>query len=123
MTKIELEFIIKSSPRILFNRVSTASGLSEWFADDVMVNNKFFTFVWNNVEEKAQLLSKKDLEHIRFRWLEKDEDTYFEFKIQVHDLTKEIALIITDFAEDDEKDETIELWETQINELKHILGA
>lgn len=123
MTKIEMEFILNSSERILFNRLSTASGLSEWFADDVSVSNNIFTFVWEGVEEKAELISKKDLSIVRFKWLENDEDTYFEFRIQRHELTKEIALIITDFAIEDEKEEVIELWETQINELKHILGA
>jgi len=123
MTKIELEFILKSSERILFNRLSTASGLSEWFADDVTVSDKIFTFVWEGVEEKAEMISKKDQQYVKFKWLESEEDTYFEFRIQTHDITKEIALIITDFAIEDEKEEVVELWETQINELKHILGA
>ncbi|PLX06211.1 MAG: hypothetical protein C0596_17175 [Marinilabiliales bacterium] len=123
MTKIELEFIMNSSERILYNRLSTASGLSEWFADDVTVNDNIFTFIWEGVEEKAELISKKDLNYVKFRWLEGEDETYFEFRIQTHDLTQEIALIITDFAVEDEKDEVIELWETQINELKHILGA
>ncbi len=123
MTKIELEFILKSSERILFNRLSTASGLSEWFADDVTVSDKIFTFVWEGVEEKAELIGKKDQQYVKFKWLESEEDTYFEFRIQSHEITNEIALIITDFAIEDEKEEVVELWETQINELKHILGA
>jgi len=114
---------MNSSERILYNRLSTASGLSEWFADDVTVNDNIFTFIWEGVEEKAELISKKDLNYVKFRWLEGEDETYFEFRIQTHDLTQEIALIITDFAVEDEKDEVIELWETQINELKHILGA
>ncbi len=123
MTKIELEFTFKSSARILYNRLSTASGLSEWFADDVQVKDNIFTFIWEGVEEQAELLGKKDLCFAKFKWLNSEEDTYFELKIQTHDLTKEIALIITDFVEEDEKQENIELWETQINNLKHILGA
>ncbi|MBN2778467.1 MAG: SRPBCC domain-containing protein [Bacteroidales bacterium] len=123
MTKIELEFILNSSERILFNRLSTASGLSEWFADDVRVKDKIFTFIWDGSEEEAELLAIKDFSFVRFKWLESDADSFFEFKIQTHDITNEIALIITDFADDDEKDATIELWETQINNLKHILGA
>lgn len=124
MTKLEIEYIFNSSPKILFNRLSTASGLSEWFADDVFVRDKIFTFVWEGVEEKAELLGKKDLSFVKFRWLESDSDEYyFEFKIQIHDITNETALIVTDFVEDDEKDEAVELWETQINKLKYILGA
>ncbi len=123
MTKVELEFIFNSSERILFNRLSTASGLSEWFADDVTVRDNVFTFIWEGVEEKAELINKKDLQYVRFKWLDSEENTYFEFKIQSDALTKDIALIITDFAIDDEKEEVIDLWESQINELKHILGA
>jgi len=124
MTKFEIEQIFNSSPKILYNRLSTASGLSEWFADDVFIRDKIFTFVWEGVEEKAELLGKKDLSFVKFRWIDSDSDEYyFEFKIQMHDLTNETALIVTDFAEDDEKDEAIELWETQINKLKYILGA
>jgi hypothetical protein len=123
MTKIEIEFIFNSSERILYNRLSTASGLSEWFADDVTINDNIFTFIWEGVEEQAELITKKDSSYVRFKWLESEDDTYFEFKIQTHDITKEIALIVTDFAIDEEKQEVIELWETQINKLKHILGA
>ncbi|MDL2261982.1 SRPBCC domain-containing protein [Bacteroidales bacterium OttesenSCG-928-I21] len=123
MTKLEIEYIINSSSRILFDRLSTAEGLSEWFADDVIVQNNIYTFVWDGVEEQAELLEKKDLSHVKFRWLEEDANTYFEFRINTHDLTNELALIITDFAIDDEKEETIELWETQIGNLRTLLGA
>ncbi|MDD2635977.1 MAG: START-like domain-containing protein [Bacteroidales bacterium] len=123
MTKIELEFIFNSSARILYNRLSTASGLSEWFADDVQVKDNIFTFVWEGIEEQAELLGKKDLCYAKFKWLDSKEDTYFEFRIQTHEITNEMVLIITDFTHDDEKQENIELWETQINNLKHILGA
>ncbi|MCK9255743.1 MAG: SRPBCC domain-containing protein [Bacteroidales bacterium] len=124
MTKIEIEYIIKSSPRILFDRLSTETGLSEWFADDVSIKDNIYTFIWEGVEEKAEMLSNKDLSYIRFKWLDcENEDAYFEFRIQNHELTKEISLIITDFAIDNEREEVIELWETQINNLKYILGA
>ncbi|MDD3859130.1 MAG: START-like domain-containing protein [Bacteroidales bacterium] len=124
MTKLEIEYIFNSSPKVLFSRLGTASGLSEWFADDVFVKDKLYTFVWDNVEEKAELLGKKDMSFVRFKWVDSDSDEYyFEFKIQIYDITNEISLIVTDFAEDDEIDEVTELWETQINKLKYILGA
>ncbi|MDD2386207.1 MAG: START-like domain-containing protein [Bacteroidales bacterium] len=123
MTKIELEFLFNCSDRILYNRLSTASGLGEWFADDVKVEANIFTFIWEGVEEQAVLLGKKNLCYAKFKWLDSEPDTYFEFMIQTHDITNAISLIITDFTEDDEKQENIELWETQINNLKHLLGA
>ncbi|MDR2010992.1 MAG: SRPBCC domain-containing protein [Bacteroidales bacterium] len=123
MTKLEIEYIINSSPRVLFSRLSTPEGLAEWFSDDVIVKNNIYTFIWDGVEEQAELIELKDLSHIKFRWLEGEDDMYFEFRINTHDLTNELALIITDFAIENEKDETIELWETQIGKLKYMLGV
>ena len=122
--KIELEFIIKTSPSILWNRLSTPSGLSEWFSDDVNVKGEKYTFFWDGSEQEARLISKKDGKHIRFHWYDdEEEETYFEFSVNVDELTGETALVITDFAEDDEKQDSIELWEQQIDQLKHGLGS
>ena len=83
MTRIEIEYILNSSPRILFDRLSTETGLSEWFADEVFINDNIYTFVWEGVEETAELLGIKDLDYIRFRWTDcENEEVYFEFKIQ-----------------------------------------
>lgn len=122
--KVELEFIIKTSPSILYNRLSTPSGLSEWFSDDVNVKGKIYTFIWDGAEQQAELLSKKDNKSIRFKWLEdEDEETYFEFNINVDELTNETALMIVDFAEDDEKEDSFELWNQQVDQLKQGLGS
>ena len=124
--KYELEFIINTSTKVLYNLMSTPSGLSEWFADDVNIRDNVFTFIWDGSEEKARLLSKKKGEYVKFQWLEheeEDEDTFFELRIQIDDLTKEVALIVTDFAEEDEIEEAQLLWENQVSELTHVLGA
>ena len=70
--KYELEFPIQSSPQLLYQYISTPSGLSEWFADNVNSRGEFFTFIWDDSEEKAKLASKKTGERIKFRWLEED---------------------------------------------------
>ncbi len=122
--KLELEYTINSSPKVLFNRLSTAGGLSEWFADNVNVKGETFTFIWGESEQTAELILKKDNKYVRFRWIEEEEEEkfYFEFKVNIHELTGDVALLITDFAEEDELDDTIELWNTQIAKLKHVLG-
>jgi uncharacterized protein YndB with AHSA1/START domain len=120
--KIELEYSIKSSPRILFTRLSTPGGLAEWFADDVNLRGSVFSFIWEGSEQKANLVQKKENSHIRFSWIDDEDDTYFEFRISVDELTKDVALVVTDFVEEDEKEDTIELWNTQISELKHTIG-
>lgn len=123
LEKYQLEYTLKSSAKILFNRLSTASGLNEWFADEVNINQGIFTFIWDGSEQKAKLVNKKDLKHVRFHWLDdEDEKTYFEFKLKSDDLTGDLALIVTDFAEVDEIEDATNLWDSQISELKHILG-
>ncbi len=122
--KFELEYIIKTSPSILFTRLSSPSGLSEWFADDVNLKGKIFSFVWEGSEQQAEQVLKKENKVVRYHWLEDgDEKYYFEFRINVDDMTGETALIITDFAEEDEKEDAIELWNQQIDELMHGLGS
>ncbi|WP_412985748.1 START-like domain-containing protein [Pontimicrobium sp. IMCC45349] len=122
--KFELEFPIHASPQLLYQYISTPSGLSEWFADNVNSRGELFTFIWDDSEEKAKLLTKKSGERVKFKWLNGDEDaSYFEIRIQVDDITKDVSLMVTDFAEEDEVDETKMLWENQISDLKHVLGS
>lgn len=121
--KFELEFIIKTSPSILYNRLSTPSGLSEWFSDDVNVKGNIYSFIWDGTSQDAKLISKKESKYIRFRWLEEEEETYFEFSIDVDELTGDTALVIADFAEKDDKEDAIELWNQQVDQLKHGLGS
>lgn len=124
--QFELEFEIKSSTQVLYNMISTPSGLSEWFADNVNIKNDIYTFIWDGSEEKAHLLSKKKGELIRFQWEDDFEDgikSYFEMRIKVDELTNDVALMVTDFSEDDEMDEAKLLWENQISDLKKVIGS
>ena len=121
--KYELEYIINSSPRVLYSRLSTASGLAEWFADNVTVKGKILTFTWEGTEQKAELISKKDSKYVRFHWMDdEDKNSFFEFRIDIEEITGDVALLITDFAEEDEKEDSIDLWDSQIAELKHVIG-
>ncbi len=123
--KFELEYTLNCSPKMLFPRLSTPEGLSEWFADNVTLEGDVYTFIWNKTEYKARLSSIKENKFARFEWIDVQEDkesNYFEFKIIVHDLTGDLALMITDFAEPDEKEDAIYLWDTQISDLKRALG-
>lgn len=123
--KFELEVPIHASPNMLYRKFSTPSGLEEWFADKVNTRGKVITFFWDDSEEEATVLSKKSGERIKYKWVESEEDdSYFEFKIQVDALTKDVSVIITDFAEGEEGvEEAKQLWESQLEELKHAIGA
>ena len=125
--KYELEFIINTSPKILYNFLITPSGLSEWFSDDVTIRNNVYTFFWDGEQTRAKLLSSKKDESVKFQWIDEEDEeefkgTYFEFKIEVDSMTRETALLITDFSDEDDLESAQQLWESQIAELKHILG-
>lgn len=122
--KYELEFPIQASPAMLYNYIATPSGLSEWYADNVNSRGEMFTFIWEGSEEQAVMLNKKNGEKVRFRWIS-DEDSpyYFEIRIQVDEITKDVSIMVTDFAEEDELEEGKMLWENMIFELKQVLGS
>lgn len=122
--KFEQEFIIKASSKMLYNYISTPSAMSEWFAEDVNLKDGIFTFSWDGAEEQAKVISKVKGKYIRFRWLEEDDDeAYVELRIETDELTKEVALIVTDFAYEDELEEAKMLWESQISDLHHVIGV
>jgi uncharacterized protein YndB with AHSA1/START domain len=124
--RFEIEFPIHASPQLLYQYISTPSGLSEWFSDNVNSRGELFTFIWDDSEEQAKLLNKKSGERVKFRWLDDEEDNqtyYFEIRIQVDEITKDVSLMVTDFAEEDELDESKMLWTNQISDLKQVLGS
>lgn len=124
--KYELEFPITSSPQLLYQYISTPSGLSEWFADNVNSRGEIFTFIWNDSEEKARLSSKKTGEKVKFRWVDEsnnDTEYYFEIRIMVDEITKDVSLVVVDFADEDDVEESKQLWDNQISDLKHVIGS
>ena len=121
--KYELEFPIQASPNMLYQYISSASSLSEWYADNVNSRGKIFSFFWNGIEEQAELVSSKNNQFVKFKWLEEDDNYYFEIKIVVDELTKDVSLMVTDFSEEDEVEESKMLWESQIADLKQVLGS
>ena len=123
--KFEMEFPIKVSQKLLFQYISTPSGLSEWFSDNVNSRGEIFIFIWDDSEESAKLLRKNNNEKIQFQWLDdEDSDYYFELRIQFDEITKDVSLIVTDFADDEEEvEESKLLWTNQISDLKKVLGS
>ncbi len=122
--KFELEYVIRTSAGILYEFITTPSGLSEWFADDVNIRDGIFTFFWDGSEQKAKLLGFKDDKFIRLSWVDKPEGMYFEFRIDKDELTGDISLIIIDFADEAADMQTSKLlWDSQVNKLLGVLGS
>jgi len=126
--QFSLDYILNSSIKILFSRLSSPLGLSEWFADNVTLKGDIFTFHWGKHSQKARLISVKEPDYIRFKWIENrasdsENDYYFEFKVSQDDLTGDVHLTVTDFASPDEIEDAKTLWDTEINDLIRLLGA
>ena len=125
--RFQVEYPINSSKGVLYNCMSTPSGLSEWFCDDVNIKKDVHTFIWDGSEEVARLVTKKKDEYVKFKWMESEEDdndgTYFELRIRVDEMTGERAIIVTDFAEEDDIEDARELWVAQLDRLRRVLGG
>lgn len=122
--RFELEYVVHASAQILFEFLTTPSGLSEWFCDDVNIRNGVYSFKWEDNEQNARVVKLVEEKLVRFQWVEKQDNSYFEFRIERDDLTNDISLIIVDFADTaEEKASSTLLWNSQIDKLLHVLGA
>lgn len=122
--KFEMEFAFRASPEMLYEFFSTASGLSEWFCDDVNIRNGIYTFIWDGQMQQARLLKTIDNQLARYQWVDKTDGSYFEFRIQRDDLTNDISLMVTDFAETKADQESAKLlWHSQVEKLMHVIGS
>jgi len=124
MEKFEMEFTVNTSPKILYYRILNPAGLEEWFADKVNADKGIYTFEWENSQQQAKLLDKSKNDFVRYKWLDSDgDDSFFELKIVQQEVTGDVGLRIIDFAENGEKESIRELWEEQMEQLKHNLGV
>ena len=121
--KFNIEYEIKSSPRILYSFLSEPNGLTQWFADDVSVKDQVYTFTWDGEPQTAKLLAIKENKLVRFRWIDDDPLYYFEMEIIQDELTNDVALSITDFAAEDAISERKLIWNNQVEYLVSVLGA
>ncbi|MCB0538043.1 MAG: START-like domain-containing protein [Chitinophagales bacterium] len=121
--KYTKEFLVRSSPAILFNFLTAPSSLAQWFCDSCDRNGDKYTFVWDDYEEFATLEDTDDESFVRYSWDEGNEDEFFEFKIFKSEISNDTVLTITDFADEDDVENQEQLWESQIDTLSGRIGA
>lgn len=122
--RFQVEFYLRSTPSSLFDLMSTPSGFSEWFCDDVDVRGDDYAFRWGNDIQKAQCIGRRAGEMMRFHWEEDDDPgSFFEMRIRVDDMTNETCLVITDHAWPQDMEDSKALWASQIHTLQRVLGA
>lgn len=118
-----LEYPVRCSPSILYEFLSTPAGLQEWFADRVDERDTIFSFTWEGSTDKAEIIEGEEEKYIRFHWLHAPKDEYFEFAIEKSEVTNQTILVIKDFAEKRDIADQSRLWDYQVKELFHRLGA
>ena len=120
----QIEYVLKTgSPTVLWKLLSTPSGLSEWFADNVTEDGEgVYTFQWGKSEQKAERISVSPGYYVRYHWVEDPDSYYFELHIDYSELTGGIVLHVTDFAEPSEINSNISLWNSQIETLMRRTG-
>lgn len=122
--KFEMEFVVRASADLLYEFLYTQSGLSEWFCDDVNIRNGIYTFIWDGTMQQARLLKTIDHQLVRFQWVDKTDGSYFEFRLQHDDLTNDVSLMVTDFADTNaERESSKLLWQNQVEKLMHVIGS
>jgi uncharacterized protein YndB with AHSA1/START domain len=120
--KFQLEYEVKSSPRILFSFLNEPNALAQWFADEVTVREGLYEFVWDDETRIARLVSVKDNKLVKFKWVD-DEPYYFEMEILLDELTNDVALSITDFTAEENLQDRKLIWNNQIEYLQRAIGA
>ena len=119
------EYEFKASKKMLYNYLSTASGLAQWFADDVNINpDKSFSVIWDGEANKAKMVSHRTNSQVRFEFVSDDPDpNYVEFNLDMNELTQTNFIRVTDYSEMDDLQELEELWENLMAELREIVGG
>ena len=123
------EYPINASRKMLFPYLSTATGLCQWFADDVNINNidKTLIFLVDGEERIAVIDSIKNNRYVKFRFINEDEkpkenDT-LEFRLEINELTQEVFVRVEEYTESDDLEESYQIWDNLLAQLKEIIGA
>ena len=122
--KFTIEYSMKSVPiALLWTYLSTPNGLERWFCDTVKQEGKRYTFGWSGSEQEAQLMAIRSYSYMRFHWIDEKDKSYFEFRIEVSELTDNIDLVITDYSDPDELEASRDVWNNQVEALQRQLGC
>ncbi|MFM9840846.1 MAG: START-like domain-containing protein [Cyclobacteriaceae bacterium] len=128
-TLFTTDFEIHASIKMLYPYIDSASGLAEWFADDVRISpEKIFTFVWDHEEHKAKLTSHRTNHFAKFEYLpeakeDENDPSYFELRLEVNELTQTTFIKVTDYSDFDDQEELQDLWEGLVENLKKVVGG
>lgn len=127
--KFVADYQINTSRKILFPYLSTASGLAEWFADDVSINeDKTYIFHFDGEDHYARIVALRTNMHVKFDFFDpnnadESDHSYIEFKLEENELTQTLFLKVIDYSDSYDGDELESIWESLIHNLKEIIGG
>lgn len=127
--KFVSDYQINASKKIVFHYISTASGLEEWFADEVKIDeDKNYIFNFDNEDHYAKLASLRLNSHVKFEFFDpknpvEADHSFIEFKLEENDLTQTLFLKVIDYSDSYDEDESVSIWEGLISRLKEIIGG
>ncbi|GAB3664923.1 START-like domain-containing protein [Echinicola sediminis] len=127
--KFVADYQVNASKKVIFPYLSTASGLSEWFADDVTINeDKVFNFVYDGVDHLARVAAIRSNHGVKFEFFDPDmpeenDHSYVEFRLEENELTQTMFLKVIDYSDGFDDGEQEEIWEGLIATLKEIIGG
>ena len=131
MQKLTIEYPLSTqSPRIVWELISNAHGLQKWLADNVTEEADTLTFTWGHPwterdTKQSRVIEKEKYSYIRLLWdyHEETPEAIWEMRIEKSDLTDELNLLITDYAQDDDEEaELRELWDANLERLHRVSG-
>ncbi|PZX46036.1 START-like domain-containing protein [Algoriphagus chordae] len=128
-SKFVADYQINASKKIVFQYLSSASGLEEWFADEVKINeDKHYIFNFDDEDHYAKQVSIRSNSHVKFEFYDpknpqEADHAYIEFKLEENDLTQTLFLKVIDYSDVYEDDELVAIWDGLIGRLKEIIGG
>lgn len=128
-TLFTAEFEINASTKMLYPYISTASGLAQWMADDVTLDeDKNFNFIWEDEDHKAKMVSHRLNHYTKFEFIptneeEEEDPAYFELRLDKSELTEAVFIRITDYSDMDDLEELEDLWHGLVDQLKETVGG
>jgi uncharacterized protein YndB with AHSA1/START domain len=126
-TKVTLEYEVNASKKMLYPYLSSASGLAQWYAEDVWIDeDKIFHFVWDGEEHKAKMVAHRTNNYVKFEFfndLVNEDPAFVEMRIEENELTQSVFIRVTDYSDIEDSEEVHELWDNLIHELKEIVGG
>lgn len=127
--RFEMEYPINASPKLLFPYLASASGLSQWFCDDVRLDpDHRLNMVWDRQNHFAEIALQRPGRSIRYVFLDErkqalNDANYLDFSLEYSKITDSVFLRVTDYSDHSNDQEQQELWDGLVGKLREQVGG